>query len=167
MALKKCGECGHEISKKAKQCPSCGAPQGPKEHSLGKLIVIALFVWFIFSLLDTGPPKKTSPPPSRNISSSSFPEPWPFSVREGTVACDSQGAITFSVGMKTYGINGIAKTDGHPAPDEIWNLVPDYERKVTEYAEGLNLSKEKARKKMGPIKVSIQPILDAGLKLCR
>jgi len=50
MALSKCKECGHEISKKAKECPNCGSPQGPKQYSLGKLIVYGLMAWFLYAV---------------------------------------------------------------------------------------------------------------------
>jgi len=50
MALSKCKECGTEISKKAKSCPQCGSPQGPKQYSLGKLLVLIIFGAFIYSL---------------------------------------------------------------------------------------------------------------------
>ena len=52
MALIKCKECGHEISKKAKECPNCGAPRRrpPKQYSLGKLIIVILLGWFIYAV---------------------------------------------------------------------------------------------------------------------
>ena len=50
MALKKCKECSKEISPKAKTCPNCGAPQGPKQYSVGKLIVLILFGLFMYAL---------------------------------------------------------------------------------------------------------------------
>jgi hypothetical protein len=53
MALIKCKECGNEVSKKAKKCPSCGASVGTKQYSLGKLIVLVLFGWFMYSLFST------------------------------------------------------------------------------------------------------------------
>lgn len=46
MSLKKCKECKQEISKKAKVCPNCGSPNGPKHYSLGKSV-------FVFILLIT------------------------------------------------------------------------------------------------------------------
>lgn len=49
MALLECKECGTEVSKKAKNCQKCGAPQGPKNYSLGKLLVLIVFAGFIYS----------------------------------------------------------------------------------------------------------------------
>jgi len=53
MALEKCKECDHEVSKKAKECPNCGAPVGAKQYSLGSLIILIIFGWFMYSLLST------------------------------------------------------------------------------------------------------------------
>ncbi len=49
MALKKCSECGKEISTEAKDCPHCGKPQRKKTRwglliSIG-LILLVLFMW--------------------------------------------------------------------------------------------------------------------------
>lgn len=60
MALSKCKECGTEISKKAKTCPKCGAPQGPKQYSLGKLLVLVIFGVFIYSLFSGNSPQGPS-----------------------------------------------------------------------------------------------------------
>lgn len=49
MALKKCKDCKHEISKKAKKCPNCGAPQGPKQYSIGSLILLLIVGGVIYS----------------------------------------------------------------------------------------------------------------------
>ena len=68
MALKKCKECGNEISKKAKECPKCGEPQGPKEYSLGKLIMVLLLGWFLYAMFTTD---YTSPTSTASSSSSS------------------------------------------------------------------------------------------------
>ncbi len=71
--LTSCGDCGHQISRKAKTCPGCGAPNKPtrKQYGcgsvLGPLIVIGLIIWG-FSHLDSGSP--TSPrttPSSRSV----------------------------------------------------------------------------------------------------
>lgn len=63
MALRECKECGKEISKKAKECPNCGSPQGTKGIGCipGLIITIAV-VAVIGSLSDN----------STNVSSSSY-----------------------------------------------------------------------------------------------
>ena len=168
MALVKCKECGHEVSKKAKRCPNCGGPPPPKQYGFWHLFLILFIGWIFFGVSDTDAvPDKRTPPIKRSLSSSSFPEPWPFTVPQGTVSCDPRGAITFTAGGKTYGINGFAKTNGFPSPDEIWKLDPTYQGKIAEYAEALKISEEEARKKIVPTRISIGPVLDAGLALCR
>jgi hypothetical protein len=55
MALIKCKECGHEISKKAETCPNCGAKR-KKSASGGCLLLIilaVLFIGYIGSQVDT------------------------------------------------------------------------------------------------------------------
>lgn len=47
MALVKCKECKHEISKKAKKCPNCGAP-------IKRTSVVTWLVGIIFSMLVIG-----------------------------------------------------------------------------------------------------------------
>lgn len=47
MALVKCKECGEKISKKAKECPHCGAPV-KKKTSLFTWIVTFFIAWLVF-----------------------------------------------------------------------------------------------------------------------
>ncbi|MGY8824556.1 MAG: zinc ribbon domain-containing protein [Candidatus Latescibacterota bacterium] len=44
MALINCSECDHKISKKAKTCPSCGAPVKKNESGCAGWIALLLFV---------------------------------------------------------------------------------------------------------------------------
>lgn len=64
MALKKCKECGHSVSSKAKTCPSCGAPvkRGTSIWSLLGLIVVVGLVASAFGPEgDTSQPQAPSP----------------------------------------------------------------------------------------------------------
>ena len=47
MALKKCKECGKEVSSKAKNCPNCGAPIKKHISTGSGCLIIILFVLFI------------------------------------------------------------------------------------------------------------------------
>jgi len=63
MALKKCKECGHKVSTKAKTCPSCGSPLKAKSNfsmGCGTLIVILILIGFISTLFDGGTTSKSS-----------------------------------------------------------------------------------------------------------
>jgi len=74
MALVKCKECGAEISKKAKTCPKCGAPQGPKQYSLGKLIVLIVFGVFIYSLFSGNSSQTPSTPITNQTKAAPVPQ---------------------------------------------------------------------------------------------
>ena len=70
MALKKCKECGEKVSSKAKACPHCGAPlrkekakSEPTQYSLGSLIVLCLFGWFMYTIW-TGDSNLDNPAPA-------------------------------------------------------------------------------------------------------
>lgn len=47
MALKKCKDCGKSVSKKAKTCPACGAPQA-KTYRLGTVVAIVFLGWILY-----------------------------------------------------------------------------------------------------------------------
>jgi len=53
MALIECKECGHQVSKKAKKCPSCGAPV-PFQFGMGCIIAIVAAVIIIVALASNG-----------------------------------------------------------------------------------------------------------------
>lgn len=57
MALKKCKECGKEVSSKAKNCPNCGAPIKKQISTGSGCLIIILFVlfigWIFSSIFDT------------------------------------------------------------------------------------------------------------------
>ena len=84
MAMTTCKDCGNEISKKAKSCPSCGAPRGPKQYSLGKLIVLVVFGVFIYSLFSTE--DTTNRPAAQSASA------LPVSVAQKLAAIDNNGS---------------------------------------------------------------------------
>jgi hypothetical protein len=58
MALTKCKECGHEVSKKAEVCPQCGNPLKKKKKSGGSssffvlLLIVGGLYFFISSMTD-------------------------------------------------------------------------------------------------------------------
>ena len=64
MSLKKCKDCSSEISEKAKACPSCGAPQGPKQYSLGKLVLLVVAGWAIYAFFSGEPSQPVATNPS-------------------------------------------------------------------------------------------------------
>jgi hypothetical protein len=79
MALKKCKECGQEISTKADKCPHCGVPNKRKPIGCGGFLLI-LFIIGIFGSIFGGsdsstskaPASTTPPPPVENVLNSSW-----------------------------------------------------------------------------------------------
>jgi RNA polymerase subunit RPABC4/transcription elongation factor Spt4 len=47
MALTKCKECGHDVSKQAKTCPNCGAPMRKKRSIVRWALLLLLIVIFV------------------------------------------------------------------------------------------------------------------------
>lgn len=88
--------------------------------------------------------------PSGYVSQATWTDgPWPLTVPDGTIACESLGKglgrVTITAGGKTYWVNGLAKgTHKYADLDEIWRADPKYP----------------------DIKVNIGPLLDRGLALC-
>lgn len=92
------------------------------------------------------PTETPVPKPAGAISKADLGEKWPFTVEQGEVRCLNAGEVVFIAEGTTYAVNGTAegrKLYADIAP--IWRDDPSY--------PGL--------------KVSIGPIIDLGLKLCR
>lgn len=55
--LRKCRECSHDVSKKAKTCPNCGIKKpGARQYSLWKTLAVFAFVYALWSVLPDTPP---------------------------------------------------------------------------------------------------------------
>ena len=54
MALKICSECGHGVSSKAAECPSCGAPNKKKTSCLA-LGILIIFIFFFINTISSCP----------------------------------------------------------------------------------------------------------------
>lgn len=83
------------------------------------------------------------------LTRSEYGKKWPLAVDHGTVRCEGSGGVgevifTDPNGIE-YGVNGLASNDYTPI-DSIWRSEPGLE-------------------KYG-LKVSMDPIINAGLKLC-
>ncbi len=86
MAMTKCKECGNTVSQKAKQCPSCGAPNKAKGGCLKRIMVIFglfLVVGAISAVVNSSGTSTSSPTPSRPkpaINPSEMPQPLSAAV---------------------------------------------------------------------------------------
>lgn len=69
MAMKKCKECGEEISTKAKACPKCGAV-APKKTSLFTWIILIFIIFIVYAVSQT-PSTSTRSSSSKSSSSQS------------------------------------------------------------------------------------------------
>lgn len=65
MALKKCKECGTEISSKADTCPHCGAPQKRKHTSLLAWLVLGGIIVAVYNGLTPGSHTTTPAAPAK------------------------------------------------------------------------------------------------------
>lgn len=59
MALKKCKECGNDVSSKADKCPNCGAPTKPKSIGCGGLLLIIIIIGIFGSIIGGNDTKST------------------------------------------------------------------------------------------------------------
>jgi len=93
------------------------------------------------------------------ISASEYGSKWPFAVSSGRLECEGIGAVTFAVNGKTYAVNGLAMSDRKNANiHAIWKVDTDSD--VARYMT------EQGRPDLVP-RISIGPIIDRGLKLCK
>lgn len=92
MAIKKCKECGKEVSSQAKQCPHCGAPQ-PKSVGLGGIILVLFVGYIIYSAVGGG---STSAPTGSAATPPAAPEPPPLELQSWR--CDKEHGYVFVKG---------------------------------------------------------------------
>lgn len=92
-----CKDCGHQVSKKARVCPQCGAPIKAKGNfgCLSVIVLSFLVIWAVGSLNDTSPTTRqvrTAPPPAPPQSGEAY---WVTSDRLNRRTCPSEncGAV--------------------------------------------------------------------------
>ena len=89
MAMKKCKECGNEVSTKAESCPKCGAVLKKKTGCLGYIgagFLILIILGVIGSLMDDGSNKSTTPSSSKPSGSQPKSKPETKVYKEGETA---------------------------------------------------------------------------------
>ena len=145
MALKKCPECGEEISSNALSCPKCG--RSGIIWALNIVIKFSVIFWgsiaglialvaLIGSIIESReskikiirpPEKKEVLGPVADFSAKDYPRGWPFTVESINVTCKKSKSgfwgILANTGGKTYSLNGAAKLwFNYPFPDEIIDI---------------------------------------------
>ena len=99
----------------------------------------------------------------RIIKQGEFGDKWPFTVSEGLLECEGPSVVTFRANGRTYAVNGMALSRNFADVKPIWR----YDMKMIEgLAKALDMTIEET-KRTNPIRISIGPIIDAGLTLCR
>ncbi len=108
------------------------------------------------------------------ISKDQFGDEWPLSVKSGVVKCLAigNGSVVFEAKGKTYAVNGTAKGAakkyGFHSIEDIWLDDPKFFEMAQEIANAENEPVDEVIKSMGaPTKISIRPVLDSGLILCK
>ena len=145
MALKKCPECGEEISSNALSCPKCGSSEIVKGCYtfikttfilLGAAIGFVALIALIGSIIESReskikiirpPEKKEVLGPVADFSAKDYPRGWPFTVESLNVTCKKSKngfwSILVNTSGKTYSLNGAAKVwFNYPYPDEIIDI---------------------------------------------
>lgn len=101
------------------------------------------------------------------ITEQQYGEKWPFSVSSGRLECKGQAVILHAEG-KAYAVNGVAKQNGYAPIEAIWKEDPAFFEMANKIAKSENKPVKDVIKVMGsPTRISIGPILDSGLKLCK
>jgi hypothetical protein len=95
-------------------------------------------------------PAQPAATPTGYVTRETLGDDWPLTVDDGRLACNAQGHVTLASAGVTYAVNGTAKgaiESGAPYQpiDTIWRDDPN----------------------VAGLKVSLQPLLDIGLSLCR
>lgn len=84
-----------------------------------------------------------------NVSSDEFGSKWPLTVDSGDLRCEGSqgfGSVVFTdPDGNEYGVNGVAVGQGYPPIDPIWKDDPE----------------------LAGLKISIGPLIDRGLSLCK
>lgn len=104
MALKKCKECGNDVSTKATACPKCGAVLKKKTGCLGYIgaaFLIFIVLGVIGSLMKEG--SNTNRPESQSQPASGKPGPAKTSKQTKTEAVHKEGE-TVHVGYTSYAV---------------------------------------------------------------
>lgn len=174
---KKCKYCAMMVPRDAKICPHCRkklrVPQ-PLWVWISIIGFVILVSFFSGKKEDETTQNKQSPQQvtrevkqpvaprsatNETIYESEYGKHWPFTVSYGQLACSGAGAITFTAHGKTYAVNGLATSDNkYSNIREIWK-----DDSETEHAKYM---RKQGRPDLVP-KISIGPIIDRGLKLCK
>jgi hypothetical protein len=86
----------------------------------------------------------------KEISKNQFGNNWPLTIEKGYLSCNNGRCVTLRYEGKIYGLNGVAKT--------FYKNDPDYADINEIWANDTN---------MYGLKMSIAPLIEEGLKMCK
>lgn len=122
-------------------------------------IGFVVFIAIIGSLDNNDKPAKSKLKTNKNtevISKEMFGDKWPFTVESGTLECKGY-AVFFIHNNIRYGVNGTSHSKQDKDIDAIWKYNEEMMKALKELGDT-----------EGPYpKISIGPIVDRGLKLCK
>ena len=82
---------------------------------------------------------------SVQLSADQYGSKWPLTVKEGTLRCEGVQSVVFEANGSSYGVNGSALDQGFKDIHPIWKDDPA----------------------LKGLKISISPLINRGLALCR
>lgn len=100
---------------------------------------------------------------SRIIREADFGEAWPFLVSQGELSCTRGSRVTFTANDIIYAVNGTAVSAGFAPIEPIWKL--DYAL-IEEISKAFGITPEQYVETETLVRISISPIIEAGLALC-
>lgn len=105
--------------------------------------------------------------PGLELTKEQYGDKWPLTVSSGHIECKNNAVIFHSDG-KTYAVNGVARAQGYSEINTIWKDDPAFFKMAAEIAKAKDSTVDEVLRGLGsPTKISIGPILDSGLKLCK
>jgi hypothetical protein len=98
--LTNCKDCGHQVSKRAKTCPSCGVRKPAKTSStFGQFLVLLLIIWIAVTVLID----EVKIPSQSSVSQSPAPPTHEYTPKPRSYTdADIQEAISSSDDYETY-----------------------------------------------------------------
>jgi RNA polymerase subunit RPABC4/transcription elongation factor Spt4 len=165
MALKKCKECGQDVSTTAKACPHCGAKL-ISYKGCGTALLIMVGLAIVVGTL-TGNEDSNQTRSKVTVSADNYGDHWPLTVDSGFLTCTDGQSLVFHHGGKEYAVNGFASSRGYEPIEPIWRIAPSFNELVKATAEIKGISESEVKKAMGtPTRVNTDPLFKAGLPLC-
>lgn len=112
-------------------------------HSPGRFARRALILLLLLPLFTAS--CRSGPTAGVEITRMEYGEQWPFTVDRGELACVGSSGVVFTAEGTTYGVNEAAVASGYPDVEPIRQGSPI----------------------LPSLKVSIAPVIEDGLALCR